>query len=50
MVDGVLVSFASGQDLPNNAQDVQGGNPFGGTPSGFVSYGDDYSVATSSSQ
>ena len=46
-VDGVIVSEAAGQTLPNKAQDVQGGNPSGGTPTGFVSYGDDYSVATS---
>ncbi len=41
-VDGTLVYSATGQTLPNKAQIVQGGNPFGSTPSGYVSYGDNY--------
>ncbi|MCW4010402.1 MAG: cellulase family glycosylhydrolase [Candidatus Bathyarchaeota archaeon] len=46
-VDGSLLYTASGQSLSGNAAVVQGGNPFGGAPSGFVSYGDDFVAATS---
>jgi hypothetical protein len=45
-VDGTLVYSATGQTLPSNAQIVQGGNPFGSTPSGYISYGDNYRAAT----
>jgi hypothetical protein len=46
-VDGNLVNSVSGQSLKGAAQIIQGGNPFGATPSNFVSYGDDYCIATS---
>ena len=36
-VNGALAVSVSGQALPSKAQLVQGGNPFGYTPSGFVS-------------
>ena len=42
-VNGVLMCAASGQTLTNKAQIIQGGNQFGATPTGFVSYSDDYS-------
>jgi peptidoglycan/xylan/chitin deacetylase (PgdA/CDA1 family) len=45
-VDGTLVCSASGQTLSAGARIIQGGNSFGGTPEGFVSFGDDYAVAT----
>ena len=46
-VDNVLVSTAYGQAaLSGNARIVQGGNPHGGTPTGYISYGDDYQIAT----
>ncbi len=46
-VDGTSVASASGQALYNAARMVQGGNPTSWTPSGFVSYADDYIVNTS---
>ena len=45
-VDGNLVAVSNGQSLTNPANNIQVGNPFGGTPTGFVSYGDNYTVAT----
>jgi hypothetical protein len=43
-VDNTLVASATGQSLLSNAQHVQAGNP-GVTPAGFISYGDNYTVA-----
>ena len=46
-VNGALVRSASGQSLSSAAQILLGGNPYGATPSGFASFGDDYVAATS---
>ena len=46
-VNGGLVVSATGQTLSGGAQMVQGGNPYGYTPSGFVSYSDDCIVGLS---
>jgi uncharacterized repeat protein (TIGR02543 family) len=45
-VDSTLVRSVTGQTLSSNAQVLEGGNPFESTPSGYLSYGDDYKAAT----
>jgi hypothetical protein len=44
-VNGNLVASETGQ-FAGNAQIIQGGNAYGATPNGFVSYGDDYVAST----
>ncbi len=43
-INGNLVASATGQ--LGNAQIIQGGNAYGATPAGFVSYSDDYVAST----
>ena len=45
-VNDVLKVTITGQTFTNAATIVQGGNPASGAPPDFISYGDDYTVAT----
>lgn len=46
-IDGSLVKAVTGQTLTNNALYVQGDNAASFTPTGFVTYGGDYTANTS---
>ena len=45
-VNGDLLVTLTGQQFTNGVRYVQGGNPSGITPAGFMSFGDDYMAAT----